>query len=63
MKSNKTTAKISTSTRDKLLDYKRQLSAIEGKDLTIDEIIERMSSGDDILPRLKQGALARRKRC
>jgi len=47
------------SARDKFMMWKRELSVIEGRDIPLGEILERMSKGDDTLLRLKKGSLER----
>jgi hypothetical protein len=57
---NKRQVKIEPQTLETLKALKRELSVIENKDIALGEIIKRMSSGEDVRFRLKQGALDRK---
>ena len=57
---NKKQVKVENQTLDKLKCMKRELSAIENKDIALGEIIKRMSSGEDMMNRLRQGSVERR---
>ena len=52
--------RVDRNTRDELMNLKRELQVLENKELPLGEIIRRMSKGEDIKLRLKEGALERR---
>jgi hypothetical protein len=53
--------RIDRETLERLKQTKRELSSLEKKDLAMGEIISRMMRSDDILERLKLGAMERRR--
>lgn len=61
MKKNKL-VKIDTETLEVLKRQKRELSAIENRDVSMGDIIKRTLSGPDIGDRLRIGSMKRRKR-
>lgn len=62
MTKNKTSIKVEESTRELINAYRRQLEAIENNKVTNANVIERIMAGEDILRRLKKGALERREK-
>jgi len=63
-KKNASPVKVNPKTKDILKRYQRELEYLEGDRISLGEIIKRMARGEDILDRLKKGALERRrKRC
>jgi spore coat polysaccharide biosynthesis protein SpsF (cytidylyltransferase family) len=53
--------RVDVDTKETLKSLQRELQAIENKDIPMGEIIKRMSRGEDIKFRLKQGSVERRK--
>ena len=52
--------KIDKETHEKLKQLKRELSALENKDLSMAEITKRVMSSDEIIDRLRLGSKERR---
>lgn len=60
MKNNKRLMKVSDWSREELMRLKREMEYIEGREVSMNDVLERMLKGKDIRSRLKRGSLERK---
>lgn len=57
---NKRMMKVSDWSREEMLKLKREMEVIEGRSISMNDVLERMLKGKDIPQRLKQGSMERK---